>query len=223
MNLVKRNTINAVTTSFYEIPLLEKDLEEPQPIRQASPPVTHCFYSKTRKFQCQRCLAVHSITFALRAYTFKTQRDGLMFVFAFTSLYGHTSIQNACELKYCTDLNSLSSRGCHNLNRWFPQVDQALNEVGAAAKAAKYQMKMSKNDHIQRRISTEADIYFSDVISRHDVKIRSKIDPVKIPEPLYDSQEIMDIERFLDQSKISCLSVQTSQLKRYGFLHCLVR
>lgn len=102
MNLITRNVIDTLTTSPLKIPLMEKYLKDPQSILQASPTESRCFYSQTRKFQCERCLSVHSITFALHAYTFKSQRRGFIFVFAFTSLYGHRRIQKACALKYCT-------------------------------------------------------------------------------------------------------------------------
>lgn len=79
-------------------------------------------------------------TFALRGYTFKTVRKSLIFVFAFKCLYGHRSIQKACEHQYCTCLRSLSSTGFYNLDRWFLQDEQALDDVSTAANLAKNQM-----------------------------------------------------------------------------------
>lgn len=82
---------------------------------------------------------------------------------------------------------------------------------------------MMRRDYIRMRSSTEADIYFSVVISRLEVKVCSKIETDKEPEPLYVSQDIIDIETFLDQSEIACLSVETSQSSRLRFLNCLVK
>lgn len=96
-------------------------------------------------------------------------------------------------------------------DRWFPQDEQALYDVGAAVKLAKNHVEVRKHDHMQRRISTEADVFFSDVVSRLDVKINLDIEPDGEPRTAELSQEILDIEMFLEKSEISCLRVRTSQ------------
>lgn len=143
-------------------------------------------------------------------------------MFAFTSLYGRRRIQNACALTYCTGMKSLSSTGCYNLARWFPQDEQALKDVAAAAKLEKNQVELVKHDHMQRRISSKADIYFLDIVSRPDVKNRSKFVADEKSGSLRMIQDLMAIETFLNQREISCLSIKSSQATRLTFLHCLV-
>lgn len=143
-------------------------------------------------------------------------------MFAFTSLYGRRRIQNACALTYCTGLKSLSLTGCYNLARWFPQDEQALKNVAAAAKLEKNQVELVKHDHMQRRISSEADIYFLDIVSHPDVKNRSKFEADEKPGSLRMIQDLMAIETFFNQREISCLNIQSSQATRLTFLHCLV-
>lgn len=119
-------------------------------------------------------------------------------------------------------LKSLSSTGSFNLERWFPQDEQALKDVAAAAKLEKNQIELVKHDHMQRRISSEADIYFLDMVSRPDVKNHSEFEADEKSESFWLSQDLMNIETFLNQREISCLSVQSSQARRLNFLHCLV-
>lgn len=126
-------------------------------------------------------------------------------------MYDHIEVKKACAHRYFTGLKSLSSTACYNLDRWFPQDEQALYDVGAAVKLATNHVEVRKHDHMQRRISTEADVFFSDVVSRLDVKINLDIEPDGEPKTAELSQEILDIEMFLEKSEISCLRVRTSQ------------
>lgn len=89
-----------------------------------------------------------------------------------------------------------------------------MKDVAAAAKLEKNQIELVKHDHMQRRISSEADIYFLDIVSRPDVKKHSEFETDEEPGPLKLSEEMIDIETFLDQNERSCLSVRISQMKR---------
>lgn len=97
-----------------------------------------------------------------------------------------------------------------------------MKDVAAAAKLEKNQIELVKHDYMQRRISSEADIYFLDIVSRPDVKKHSEFEADEKSEAFRLSQDLMDVETFLNQREISCLSVQSSQARRLNFLHCLV-
>lgn len=101
----KQNEIDMRTISYHLKPFMNTYLIPSREGVRNAPSLDRCFYSNTRRFQCERCLALHSILFGVRAYTFKTMIVGLQFVFSFTSYYSPSRIQKDCAKKYCSNLH----------------------------------------------------------------------------------------------------------------------
>ncbi|CCI10828.1 unnamed protein product [Albugo candida] len=191
------------------------------PAVRESPSLARCFYSYSRRFQCERCLALHSISLGVRAYPFKKLKKGLDFVFAFASFHTHGKIQENCAKKYCLSLNSLSSAACDNLDRMFPQDKKTLHDDGTSANGAENQIEIVPPNHSQASISSQEDIYFRYIAS--DLDFGSDLG-TELDTPTKNVKlgiEIQVIEQFLSQTEISCMRVRRDQNDRLFFLRCL--
>ncbi|CCI47964.1 unnamed protein product [Albugo candida] len=217
------NQIGNPTVLHEQLVSAAKDSIAPRPARQYSRPVERCFYSCSRTIKCERCLALHSISLGVRAYSFTTVKRGFEFVFAFPSFYTPSRIQNNCAEKYCISLNSLSSTTCNNLDRIFPQDKKTLRHLGNLANRVENKIAMAKPDQFQGFVSSQEDLYFRHLLSEPDTGVDSEIKPSNFAKHVKLREEIQAIEEFLDQTKITCLRIETDQKFRLRFMHCLIK
>lgn len=135
---------------------------------QYSPSLERCLYSYSRRFQCERCLALHSISLGVRAYSSLTVKRGLDFLSAFPSYHPPSIIQENCAEKYCTSVRSISSRACNNLDRIFSHDKIRLGDSGNSANSLGSEIEMATTDRFRGIVLSEADLYFRHLVSQPD-------------------------------------------------------
>lgn len=145
---LEQDESDLIKISHNQKPSREKYLNGPSSAPGDSPLLNRCFYAYPRQSQCERCLALHSISLGIRAYSFISSQGGFHCVLSFTRLYTYIKIQENSAKNYCRSINSLSVIACYNLNRIFPGTKKHCNMVAI------------QPDHIQGLISSEVDIFF---------------------------------------------------------------
>lgn len=220
---LKRNQIDI--SSIFHAPQtsMGKNSIAPTPAHQYSPSVERCLYSYSRRFQCERCLALHSISLGVRVYSFITVKRGFEFVFAFSSYHPPSRIQENCAGKYCTSLRSLSSEACNNLDRIFPHDKNRLDDSGNSAKSLESEIEMATTNRFQGLVLSEADLYFRYLVSQPDTEGGSESESGNYERLAKLHEEVQIIEKFLDQPRLFCLRIRAVQQLRLRFLNCLVR
>lgn len=145
---LEQDESDLIKISHNQKPSREKYLNGPSSAPGDSPLLNRCFYAYPRQSQCERCLALHSISLGIRAYSIISSQGGFHCVFSFTRLYTYIKIQENSAKNYCRSINSLSVIACYNLNRIFPGTKKHCNMVAI------------QPDHIQGLISSEVEIFF---------------------------------------------------------------
>lgn len=210
-----------VKMSHNQKPSREKYLNGPSSVPGDLPSLKRCFYAYPRQSQCERCLALHSISLEVRAYPFISLQGGFHFVFAFTSFYAHIKIQENCAKNYCGSIYPLSAIACYHLNHIFPRDEKILQYAGHSAKHVQNQIETVTPDHNGLK-SSELDIFFLSVVSRRDFGSDSPASLDIDPRYVQTHPEIFNIEKFLQQPKISCLRIRSTQSNRLTSLRCLI-
>ena len=97
-------------------------------------PIGICFLIGSKSFQCERCLALHSTAFGVRAYDIKAMehKESLVLI-SFVSIHRNTIIQKNCESVHCVSMEHLSDEARGKLNGIFPMHNEILQEVGASS------------------------------------------------------------------------------------------
>lgn len=68
-----------------------------------------CLLASESSNRCEKCLALHSIFFGVRVYSFSTI-EGIITLFAFQSHHTHTIVMDSCSGRNCRSLEPLACR-----------------------------------------------------------------------------------------------------------------
>lgn len=187
-----------------------------------------CFHSSKASFQCEKCIAVHSTSFGLRIYTYKSYKKSLRTLFAFSTAHSQDTICDNCYRQYCPLMQWISEAACEKLDLIFPNDNRILYDVGTAAMKL-YNKAYSTIDCMDPAhenscgsISISQNIDFRVMMLHLDANSVSAQKIGRKKNLKVTPHETLILEQFLEASTISCAFVSTAQTARLLFLNCII-
>ncbi|CCI11215.1 unnamed protein product [Albugo candida] len=203
----------------------EKEVEEDKTV---SLKVITC-YVQPRKAtsQCEKCLALHSSSFGVRAYTVRTPLAAFRTIHVLSTDYSQNLIKRNCNEGICGTMESISATACENLDGMFPndrrmfhEAVRLVKEYGKIANPTTNRINQGNLD-IRGMISSESKFKLGLLLSLHEFKSGAKENTRADEKPSHKSQEILFLEEFLSNKRWSCAYLAPPQSKRALLLNCI--
>lgn len=204
--------------------ITETEANKDTPLVQKSS--TRCFYSQVASFSCEKCLAIYSSSYGVRAYKLKSAARDIHTLYVFSTVYSALMIQSECSTDFCGILERVSAPACESLDRMFPNDSKTLHNVGTLVK--KYvtgtYSTSRRSFHLHSSfhgiVSSQQDIKLRYMMSQREFESSSRSDAKNDKKK---SREILNLEGFLMRENWSCAYLIPPQSERAHLLNCLFK